>query len=43
MIRCDCGFEAAGDTDHELVGRAQGHARQAHGEVLAADVALTWR
>ena len=30
LIRCDCGFEASGDGDDELVERAQAHARDVH-------------
>ncbi len=40
VLRCDCGFEAGGATDEELVARAQGHARDAHGAEVAADVVL---
>ena len=40
VIRCDCGFEAVGGTDDELVARAQAHARRAHGMDLAAEVVL---
>jgi len=40
VIRCDCGFEAIGTTDDDLVGQAQGHARDAHGADLAADLVL---
>jgi predicted small metal-binding protein len=31
VIRCDCGFEATGDEDEELVAQAQAHARDVHG------------
>lgn len=40
VIRCDCGFEATGDEDDELVGRAQAHARGVHGTDLAAELVL---
>jgi hypothetical protein len=40
LIRCDCGFEATGDTDEEFVANAQSHAREAHGQDLTADVVL---
>ena len=40
LIRCDCGFEATGETDEEFVTAAQGHARDAHGQHLTADVVL---
>jgi hypothetical protein len=40
LIRCDCGFEAVGDTDDELVTGAQAHTRQAHGVELDAAVVL---
>ena len=36
VIRCDCGFEATGEGDDELVSRAQAHAREVHGTHLAA-------
>lgn len=40
VIRCDCGFEAAGDGDEELVARAQAHAQDAHGTDLPAELVL---
>jgi predicted small metal-binding protein len=40
VIRCDCGFEATGDGDDELVGRAQSHAREVHGIEMAAEFVL---
>ena len=40
VIRCDCGFEATGEGDDELVSRAQAHAREAHGTDLAAELVL---
>lgn len=30
VIRCDCGFEASGDGDDELIIQAQAHARDVH-------------
>lgn len=40
MIRCDCGFEASGDDDDDLVARAQGHAHDVHSIVLSAEQVL---
>jgi predicted small metal-binding protein len=40
VIRCDCGFEATGDGDEELVSRAQAHARGVHGIDVPADLVL---
>ena len=40
VIRCDCGFEAAGDGDDELVSEAQAHARKAHGSEISAEMVL---
>ncbi len=40
VIRCDCGYVARGDNDHELVRVAQLHARDAHGIELSPDQAL---
>ena len=40
VIRCDCGFEASGDEDEELVARAQAHARGAHGVDVPAELVL---
>jgi len=39
-IKCDCGFEAAGDGDDELVTAAQAHAWDAHGTEIAAELVL---
>lgn len=39
-LDCDCGFVAEGDTDTELVARAQAHARDAHGIELSAALIL---
>ena len=41
VIRCDCGFEASGHADDELVTQAQDHARDAHGMDLPAELVLT--
>lgn len=40
MIRCDCGFEASGEDDDDLVARAQDHSRDVHSTVLSAEQAL---
>jgi predicted small metal-binding protein len=40
VIRCDCGFEATGDGDEELVSRAQSHALEVHGMEMAAEFVL---
>lgn len=40
LIRCDCGFEATGDGDEELVSRARSHALEVHGIELAAEFVL---
>lgn len=40
MIRCDCGFEATGDGDDELVTRAQAHAREVHDLDVPAELVL---
>lgn len=40
VIRCDCGFEAFGDGDDELVTGAQTHARNAHGIELSTEAVL---
>lgn len=40
VIRCDCGFEASGDGDEELVSRAQAHARGVHGMDVPAELVL---
>lgn len=38
VIRCDCGFEATGDGEEELVSRAQAHARGVHGVDVSAEL-----
>ena len=40
VIRCDCGFEAFGDGDDELVSGAQSHALNAHGIELSTEAVL---
>ena len=40
VIRCDCGFEASGDGDEELVDRAQVHARDVHNMDLPSEWVL---
>ena len=40
VIHCDCGFEAVGATDDDLVAAAQAHGRDAHGVEVAADLLL---
>ena len=40
VMRCDCGFEATGDGDDELVLRAQIHAREVHSMQLSAELVL---
>lgn len=40
VINCPCGFIVKGDTDEELVARAQEHAKQVHQMDLSRDQAL---
>jgi hypothetical protein len=40
VIRCDCGFEAFGEGDDDLVDGAQAHARDSHGIELSTEVVL---
>lgn len=40
LIRCDCGFEASGDRDDELVKRAQAHAREVHNMDMPTELVL---
>lgn len=40
VIRCDCGFEATGNGDEELVSRARNHALEVHGMEIAAEFLL---
>lgn len=41
QINCECGFVVRGDTDDDLVGAAQAHAREVHGMELSAEQALS--
>jgi hypothetical protein len=34
VLHCDCGFEARGEDEDELVGEVQRHALDAHGMAL---------
>ena len=38
VIRCDCGFEATGDSDDELVTQTQAHAREVHDVEVASEL-----
>jgi predicted small metal-binding protein len=40
VINCPCGFVVRGQTDDELVARAQEHARQVHQMELSREQAL---
>jgi predicted small metal-binding protein len=40
VINCPCGFVVKGDTDDELVARAQAHAKDVHQMDLSRDQAL---
>lgn len=40
VINCPCGFVVNGDTDDELVARAQEHAKQVHQMDLSREQAL---
>ncbi len=40
VINCPCGFIVKGDTDDELVERAQAHARQVHQQEMSREQAL---
>jgi quercetin dioxygenase-like cupin family protein len=40
VLRCDCGFEARGKQDDELVAEVRRHASDAHGMALSPDEAL---
>jgi hypothetical protein len=40
MLRCDCGFEARGENEDDLVAAVQSHAREAHGMALSRRDAL---
>jgi hypothetical protein len=39
-LQCDCGFEASGHDEEELVAEVQRHACEAHGMALSHDDAL---
>lgn len=40
VIDCPCGFVVKGDTDDQLVARAQEHAKQVHQRDLSREQAL---
>ena len=40
VLRCDCGFEASGADEDDLVGQVQRHAWEAHGMALSQSEAL---
>ena len=40
VLHCDCGFEARGADEDELVAQVQRHAREAHGMALSHEEAL---
>jgi hypothetical protein len=40
VLRCDCGFEACGEHEDDLVAAVQSHAREAHGMALSRRDAL---
>jgi Protein of unknown function (DUF1059) len=40
VLRCDCGFEARGEHEDDLVAAVQSHARDAHGMTLSRRDAL---
>jgi predicted small metal-binding protein len=40
VINCPCGFVVKGETDDELVARAQAHAKEVHQMDLSRDQAL---
>ena len=40
VINCPCGFIVKGDTDDELVARAQAHAKQVHQQEMSREQAL---
>jgi hypothetical protein len=39
-LQCDCGFEASGHDEEQLVAEVQRHARETHGMALSRDDAL---
>jgi hypothetical protein len=40
VLHCDCGFEARGADEDELVAQVQRHAREVHGMALSHEEAL---
>lgn len=40
VINCPCGFVVKGDTDDEIVARAQQHAKEVHAMDLTREQAL---
>jgi Protein of unknown function (DUF1059) len=40
VLHCDCGFEARGADEAELVAQVQRHARDVHGMALSHEEAL---
>ncbi len=40
VINCDCGFTVRGETDEELIGNAQQHAKDVHGMDIAPEQVL---
>jgi Protein of unknown function (DUF1059) len=40
VLHCDCGFEARGADEDELVAQVQRHAQEAHGMTLSHEEAL---
>ena len=40
VLRCDCGFRAAGELEDHVVAAAREHAREAHGSDVAAEVII---
>jgi predicted small metal-binding protein len=40
VITCPCGFVLRGDTDDEVVRKAQDHARETHSMTLSREQAL---
>jgi hypothetical protein len=40
VLRCECGFEARGEHEDDLVAAVQSHARDAHGMALSRRDAL---
>jgi predicted small metal-binding protein len=40
VINCECGFVVRGDSDDELVGNAQTHAKDAHNMEITWEQAL---